>query len=98
MAQRFSVPPLSGRLSQELVDLPRVTRLGLAIILLGLALDAYEHGIANHARDAVVAGFPIAEHAAHLVVLIGMVLFLAGIVVGGTIRARQFKERSDAIR
>ena len=63
--------------------LPRLTRAGLAIIGFGLLFDLSEHGFVSHANDLVVAGFPLAEHAAHLVVIVGMLAVLVGIVVDG---------------
>ena len=50
----------------------------------GLLLDLVEHGLVSHVNERSVVGFPLTEHAAHLVVLIGMVLVLAGIVCAGT--------------
>ena len=50
----------------------------------GLLLDLVEHDLVSHVNERSVAGFPLTEHAAHLVVLIGMVLVLAGIVRAGT--------------
>ena len=63
--------------------LPGPTKVGLAVIGFGLLLDVTEHGFMSHANDVVVAGFPLAEHAAHLVVIVGMVLVLAGVVADG---------------
>ena len=63
--------------------LPGPTKVGLAVIAVGLLLDLTEHGFVSHANDVVVAGFPFAEHAAHLVVIVGMVLVLAGVVADG---------------
>jgi len=63
--------------------LPRLTRAGLWVIGFGALFDLSEHGFISHANDVVIAGFPLAEHAAHLIVLIGMVAVLAGIVADG---------------
>jgi hypothetical protein len=63
--------------------LPLLTRIGLVVVVFGLLNDLAEHGFASTASDAAVTGFSIAEHAAHLVVLVGMVAVLAGIVVDG---------------
>jgi hypothetical protein len=63
--------------------LPGSTKLGLAVIAFGLVFDLSEHSFVSHANDAMVAGFPLGEHAAHLVVIVGMVLVLAGIVADG---------------
>ena len=78
--------------------LPLLTQAGLAVMGAGFLLDLAEHGFVSHANDIVVAGFPLAEHAAHLVVLIGMLAVLAGIVVDGIriTRGRPDRpERSD---
>jgi hypothetical protein len=82
--------------------IPSVTRLGALLIVIGLVFDLVEHTLIPHLHDAVVAGFPVGEHAAHLVVLIGMVTVLAGIVADG-IRAtsrvdRQEGSPRDAVR
>jgi hypothetical protein len=83
--------------------LPRLTRLGIAVIVFGLVLDLAEHGFVSTASDIVVGGFPLAEHIAHLVVIAGMVAVLVGIVVDG-IRIshgrldRPERSRSHALR
>ena len=74
--------------------LPGPTKVGLAVIAVGLLLDLTEHGFVSHANDVVVAGFPLAEHAAHLVVIVGMVLVLAGIVADG-IRSQRRRSRQE---
>jgi hypothetical protein len=55
-----------------------VTKLGAATIAFGLVFDLSEHSFA-HAGAAFSAG----EHAAHLVVLVGMVLGLVGVIADG---------------
>lgn len=81
---------------------PPLTKLGAAAILVGLLADLVEHTLVPHAHDAVLAGFPVGEHAAHLVVLIGMVLVLAGIVADGVRAARRLDRLEgspcDAVR
>ena len=58
---------------------PRLGWLGGAVMLAGLLLDAYVH-----ATTRVVPGaFTAPQHGAHLVVLVGMVLLLAGVVYDG---------------
>jgi hypothetical protein len=60
---------------------PLVSLLGLAVAVLGLALDAAVHlSAAPHHHQM---GFSPEEHGAHLVVLIGMLLILGGIVIDG---------------
>lgn len=75
--------------------LPGPTKVGLAVIAFGLLLDVTQHGFVSHANDVVVAGFPLAEHAAHLVVIVGMVLVLSGIVADGVRIHRSRAERPE---
>jgi hypothetical protein len=68
---------------------PGLARLGMAVMAFGLLLDLVEHGFVSHVEERTVAGFPLSEHAAHLVVLVGMVLILIGIVRVGISIGRQ---------
>jgi hypothetical protein len=81
---------------------PTLSKVGAVTMAAGLLFDLVEHTLVPHLHDAVVAGFPVGEHAAHLVVLIGMVLVLAGVVADGvrTARRRDRQEGSprDAVR
>ena len=62
---------------------PRLGWLGGLVMAAGLALDSYVH-----ATTRVVPGaFTAPQHGAHLVVLIGMVLLLAGVVIDGVRRS-----------
>jgi hypothetical protein len=79
-------------------SLPRLTKLGLAIVGSGLLFDLSEHGFVSHANDATVAGFPLAEHAAHLVVLVGMLAVLIGIVIDGVRISRGRFDRPERSR
>jgi hypothetical protein len=58
---------------------PRLTKVGAATIAFGLVFDLSEHSFAS----ASAAGFTLGEHAAHLVVLVGMILGLAGVIADG---------------
>ncbi|HEX9043647.1 MAG TPA: hypothetical protein VF802_01355 [Candidatus Limnocylindrales bacterium] len=78
-------------------SVPRSTKVGIVTIAVGLAADLAEHAVISHAHDAIVAGFPLGEHAAHLVVLVGMILVLAGIVADG-IRSTGRADRPEAGR
>jgi hypothetical protein len=82
-------------------SLPGLSRLGFATIAFGLLLDLNEHVLAGHHHPAT-AGFGPGEHLAHLVVLVGMVVVLAGIVAGGLRHAgraaRPEGSSRDAIR
>jgi hypothetical protein len=69
---------------------PGVTKLGAATIAFGLVFDLSEHSFAS----ASSAGFTVGEHAAHLVVLIGMVLGLAGVIADG-VRHADRTDRSE---
>jgi hypothetical protein len=60
--------------------IPGLTRAGAATIAFGLVFDLSEHSFATAGASA---GFSIGEHAAHLVVLVGMVLGLVGIIADG---------------
>jgi hypothetical protein len=61
---------------------PRLAKLGVATIAFGLVFDLSEHSFASAGR-AAAAGFSSGEHAAHLVVLIGMVTILLGVIADG---------------
>jgi uncharacterized protein YjeT (DUF2065 family) len=63
--------------------LPGLARFGIVVMAFGLLLDFVEHDLVTHIDEQRVAGFPLSEHTAHLVVLIGMVLVLTGIVRTG---------------
>jgi hypothetical protein len=65
---------------------PLISLLGLAVGAAGLGLDTFIHLTAGPVHHH--AGFSPSEHGAHLVVLIGMVLVLAGIVFDGVRHGR----------
>ncbi len=77
---------------------PPISKAGAVTIVIGLAFDLLEHTLVPHLHDAVVAGFPVGEHAAHLVVLIGMVMVLAGIVGDGIRISRRFDRQEESPR
>jgi hypothetical protein len=80
---------------------PRIARVGFATLAFGLVFDLSEHSLALPARQAA-NGFSFGEHAAHLVVLVGMVVVLVGVIADGIHTARRLgrQERSprDALR
>jgi hypothetical protein len=80
---------------------PRAAKAGIATIVFGLVLDASEHSFALPAARAG-GGFSPGEHAAHFVVLVGMVVVLAGLIADGIHTAgrhdRQTRSTRDAIR
>jgi hypothetical protein len=76
-----SVP--TGSLAQR-PPFPGLARFGLVVMAFGLLVDLVEHDIVAHLDELIVAGFPLSEHLAHLVVLVGMLLVLIGIVRTGS--------------
>lgn len=77
----------------------RTLRFGIATIAVGLLLDVAAHDLRS---AAVGSGFAASEHLAHLVVLIGMVIVLAGAIADGLSTAgrasRPEGSSPDAIR
>ena len=70
---------------------PRLGWLGGAVMVLGLALDTYVHATTRITPGA----FTAPAHGAHLVVLIGMVLLLAGVVIDGVRRSKGRDSRPE---
>jgi hypothetical protein len=78
-------PNPQSRLVRRLTDvthLPRLVGMGAATIALGLVFDASEHSF-SLAPLGANAQFSAEQHLAHLVVLVGMVLVLAGAIADG---------------
>lgn len=77
---------------------PFLGRFGGAVMLFGLVADTAEHTLTDHAHEAVIAGFPVGEHVAHLVVFLGMVLVLAAVIADGarSVRRRALAEGSPS--
>ena len=95
--------------SQHLLDritgglsVPGLAKAGAAVIAFGLLWDLDEHAFVAHLHDQRIGAFPLAEHAAHLVVLVGMVLVLVGVIADGVRshrrRSRQEGSTRDAVR
>ena len=79
---------------------PALAKLGAATIAFGLLDDLVEHSMSSATR-AATDGFAVGEHLAHLVVLIGMVLVLAGVIADGVRhsgRSRPEGSPRDAVR
>ena len=97
MTDLADVPPPVGP-----PPFPGLARFGIAVMGFGLLLDLVEHGFVPHVDEWTVAGFPLSEHVAHLVVLVGMILILGGIVRAGMrVNARrppQDRSFSHAVR
>src|SRR4051812_38820647 len=77
---------LRARLA-ELRNLPRGAKVGAVVIAAGLVVDAVVHSL-GVVTAGTPAAFVVRQHLAHLVVLVGMVLTLAGIVADGVQRGR----------
>ncbi|HEX2625271.1 MAG TPA: hypothetical protein VHL56_00020 [Candidatus Limnocylindrales bacterium] len=72
---------------------PVLAKVGGLVIAFGLGLDTFEHTIGHSMHDALIGAFPLGEHFAHLVVVVGMVLVLAGIVADGIRMQRRLGRR-----
>jgi hypothetical protein len=81
--------PLTGGL-----PVPWLAKAGSAVIALGLLIDLATHALAHPGHDQLVGAFPVEEHLAHLVVVLGMALVLAGIVADG-IRSQRRQVRQE---
>ena len=85
----------------ELRALPRVAKVGVGVIAIGLAVDAVVHTF-GVVTAGTLAGLVVQMHLAHLVVLAGMVATLAGIVADGVRNggrdARPERRSSRALR
>ena len=81
---------------------PLVSIAGVGVIAAGLVLDLLVHlTLPAASHHSAHAGFSLTEHAAHLVVMVGMALTLAGVVIDGARRQIQRREipapeRSDS--
>jgi len=71
----------------ELGALPRAAKVGVAVIVAGLLVDAWVHTLGVVAAGSGLA-LIVQQHLAHLIVLAGMVVTLAGIVADGVRRSR----------
>ena len=77
---------------------PLLSLLGVAVIVAGVALDLVVHlALPADGDHHVHAGFSPSEHTAHLVVMLGMTLTLAGVVVDGVRRQLQRPDRPARI-
>ena len=89
--------------ARQLSGIPTVVAIGLLVIVMGLGIDLGVHTLAPHAH--VDGGFDPSEHMAHLIIVVGMALTLAGVVAHGVRHAvgptsSSVDERStrDAVR
>ena len=89
-----SRPPATAGPTRGPQVVPRISKLGAVVIAIGLVADVVEHGFVPHVADPRVGAFPVGEHAAHLIVLVGMVLVLVGVVADG-IRSQRRMTRQE---
>jgi hypothetical protein len=80
------------------LPIPGLAKAGALVMALGLLLDIVQHTVVDHHHEAVVGAFPVGEHLAHLVVLIGMVLVLVGIVADGVRTQRRQRRHERSVR
>ena len=66
----------------ELGELPRAAKAGIVVIAAGLVTDAFVHTL-GVVTAGTLAALVVEQHLAHLVVLVGMVITLAGVVHDG---------------
>jgi len=83
--------PITGGLS-----VPLLAKAGAAVIAAGLLFDLGAHTVLHSVHDELFGAFPLGEHLAHLVVVVGMVLVLAGIVADG-IRTQRRLVRQEGV-
>jgi hypothetical protein len=77
---------------------PLLSLLGSAVAAAGLALDVAVHlALPADGHEHLHAAFSPSEHTAHLVVMLGMVLILAGVVADGARRQRARRQPSASI-
>jgi hypothetical protein len=81
---------------------PLLAKAGGAVTAVGLGFDLLAHTVLHSVHDELIGSFPLGEHFAHLVVVVGMALALAGIVADGIHsqrrRVRQEGQPRHAVR
>lgn len=80
------------------LPVPRLAKVGAAVVAAGLAVDLVAHTLPHSVHDQLLGAFPLQEHVAHLVVVIGMVLVLAGIVADGIRSQRRLARQEGRVR
>jgi hypothetical protein len=85
--------PVTGGL-----PVPRLAKAGAVVIAAGLLIDLVAHSVLHPVHDELIGAFPLGEHFAHLVIVIGMVLVLAGIVADGIGSQRRLVRQEGTVR
>jgi hypothetical protein len=80
------------------LPVPRLAKVGAAVIAAGFLFDLAAHTVLHSMHDELIGAFPLEEHFAHLVVVIGMALVLAGIVADGIRSERRQARQKEAVR
>lgn len=80
------------------LPVPRLAKAGAAVIAAGVLLDLVAHTVLHSVHDELLGAFPLGEHLAHLVVLLGMVLVLVGIVADGIRAQRRLVRQEGTVR
>ena len=80
------------------LTVPRLAKAGAVVIAAGLTVDLVVHTVLHPTHDEVLGAFPLQEHFAHLVVVVGMVLVLAGIVADGVRTQRRLGRQEGNAR
>jgi hypothetical protein len=85
--------PVTGGL-----PVPCLAKAGAVVIAAGLLIDLVAHSVLHPVHDELIGAFPLGEHFAHLVIVIGMVLVLAGIVADGIGSQRRLVRQEGTVR
>jgi hypothetical protein len=80
------------------LPVPILAKAGAAVIAAGLLVDLGAHTVLHPAHDELLGAFPLGEHLAHLVVVLGMVLVLAGVVADGIRTQRRLVRQEGMAR
>jgi hypothetical protein len=80
------------------LTVPLPAKVGAAVVATGLFVDLLVHTVLHSVHDELIGAFPLGEHLAHLVVVLGMVLVLAGIVADGMRTQRRLVRQEGIAR
>ena len=96
MLDRRSLTPLLDSVTGGL-PVPALAKAGAVVMAIGLLLDVVVHTVLHSVHDVLIGSFPLGEHLAHLVVVVGMALVLVGIVADGLrSQRRQVRQEGSA--
>jgi uncharacterized membrane protein len=84
------------RVSDTAHQLPLGSRIGFAVVVLGIAADLVAH--VDPALDHQHGGVTGPELSAHLVVFVGMALVLIGVVIDGVRSGRRSGRNAPRVR